>query len=155
MKVAIDCVSPLVQSSLNAFLKHYLASQEECDFIITDDMQKVSQKPLCFVGDDECCHIHKPFTQKSLLKDIQAFYEQHLDKFATPHESITLHETATLNELATQDTESSLSALKAFEPPMSAPQYPHDDLEDKIQALCEQSAKELAHKIMTLLKHQS
>ncbi|MCX2717638.1 hypothetical protein OQH61_07815 [Helicobacter sp. MIT 21-1697] len=145
MKIAISCFSPLVQNSLSFFLKDYLSSESECDFIITDDInQKHYTKAVCLVSDDVHSHIRKPFTQQSLSEDIQAFYEKIQSQAVDiSHQSTHLQETQTLPE--------------AFEPPMSPPSYPQPkipkQLESQIEQLCQESAKELTQKILTLLKH--
>lgn len=138
MKIALSCGSPLVQSSLEFFLKNMLVSEEECDFVITDDEKKQSNKPLCLVIDEAYSHIKKPFNAQSLSEDLRAFYEkiQYSSKKAE-----------SLNQAP---------QFEPFSPPMQPPVYAHkgDDLESRIYALCEEHTKELAQKIIALLKTQ-
>ncbi len=138
MKVAISCVSPLVQSSLNFFLKDLCVSEVECDFIITDDEQKQGSKPLCLVIDEPYSHIRKPFSEKTLQEDLKAFCEklQYSSKYK-------------------KEVQDFPQDMKPFSPPMSPPSYPQskeDSLEEQIYRLCEQSARELTDKILALLK---
>ncbi|SQB98993.1 hypothetical protein [Helicobacter fennelliae] len=74
MKIAIVCESELLQKSLEIYLKEYLSSLSDCDFVISD-YNASDLKPLCLVGNGQNAHIKKPFTQLSLLKDIYDFYE--------------------------------------------------------------------------------
>ncbi|TLD88989.1 hypothetical protein LS66_005560 [Helicobacter sp. MIT 03-1614] len=145
MKIAISCFSPLMQNSLSFFLKDYLSSESECDFIITDDVnEKKYTKAVCFVSDDVHSHIRKPFTQQSLFEDIQAFYENIQSQAVDmPSQSAHLQEVQSLPEV--------------FEPPMSPPSYPQrkiqGQLEAQIEQICQESARDLTQKIIALLKH--
>lgn len=150
MKIAISCQSPLLQSSLSFFLKPYLASEDVCDFIITDDEQRQDSKPLCLILDKAYSHIRKPFSEQSLQVDIQAFYEKlqfSQKNDVNPHSA-----------LDSQSNEQNFHNIqdKSFTPPMSPPSYPKDSTNDAltkhIQKLCEESAKELSQKILALLK---
>ena len=154
MKIALLCHSPLVQSSLGFFLENYLSSEEECDFIITDDETRKSHKPICLVSDEAHSHIHKPFTQQSLQEDLQSFYEKllytqlHHKPESTPSES-------SLNAALESAIAADLAQMTPFEPSLTPPSYPKDtssELEAQIHALTQQSAKDLASKIIELIK---
>lgn len=134
MKIAISCLSPLVQSSLMYYLKDYLVEEEDCEFLITDDENRVSPKPLCLVVEGEHSHIHKPFSAQSLHLDIEAFYKN------LPETPLSLPQ----------------ESVRNFEPPMSPPIYPKNKsvlIESQIRALCDSYAKELADKLIALLKN--
>ena len=129
MKIAISCLSPLVQSSLEYFLKDSVTSEAECDFIISDDENRRDTKPLCLVLDEAYSHIRKPFNTQSLNEDLAAFYE----KLTYSHkntESSSLH---TMNNALSQSANIT-------------------DLESRIRTLCDESAKALADNIIALLK---
>ena len=75
MKVKIDCDSPLLQKSLEYFLKNYL---DENGIIISDNPQKGD----IVIGKD----ITKPFTKNTLLLQLEKIlkprknFEEELDK---------------------------------------------------------------------------
>ena len=60
MKVKIECKSPLLQKSLEYFLKEYI---DENGILITDDIEKNG----IIIGKD----IKKPFTKTSLILQLQ------------------------------------------------------------------------------------
>lgn len=140
MKIAISCVSPLVQSSLEHFLKDMLVSEEECDFVISDDEKRQSAKPLCLVLDEPYSHIRKPFSAQSLNDDLQAFDE----KIRYSSKKIE----STTNEIP----------FESFVPSVEPPVYAHSnaqDIQSLIRAVCDEHAKELSDKIFALLKEQN
>lgn len=134
MKIAISCVSPLVQRSLSFFLKEYCVDEEESDFIISDDENKQSKKPLCLIIDEAHSHIRKPFSAESLYEDIRAFYE----KLQYSHN----HKTDSIK----------IRDMKSFHPSMSPPNYPQRDMSECIRDICMKNAENLANEIISLLK---
>ncbi|WP_095297498.1 hypothetical protein [Helicobacter sp. 12S02232-10] len=73
MKISIMCQSTLLQEALRRYLKDNLSNFEDCDFIISDIRLK-TDKPICLIDSSQKADIKKPFTQTSLLKDLQNFY---------------------------------------------------------------------------------
>ncbi|WP_143428398.1 hypothetical protein [Helicobacter sp. 11S03491-1] len=73
MKISIMCESMLLQEALNHYLLDDLSSFEECEFVISDTPLHVT-KPVCLINSSPQSDIKKPFSQKSLLEDLQEFY---------------------------------------------------------------------------------
>lgn len=73
MKVAIKCESILLDKALNIFLKPYLASIKNCDFIVVDEKIEL-KKPIFLIGEN----IKKPFNQDELIIALNDFYENYI-----------------------------------------------------------------------------
>ena len=69
MKVAVSCVSPLLQKSLELFLKEYLASPKQCDILLSDTSNPPvrADAPLVRIGADDDADIKKPFSKSQLF----------------------------------------------------------------------------------------
>lgn len=75
MKIAIMCESPLLQKALQSFLKKYLTTTKNCDFIISD--RKIdSNKPICLISQAQDAHIKKPFTRAQLILGVERFFKE-------------------------------------------------------------------------------
>lgn len=133
-KIAICCTSPLLQSSLERFLHAYLVDEKHCDFIIADEPLQ-SHKAICLIGEEKESHIKKPFTQQSLLEDINHFFDylQHNKKLES---STTEEYTATHNQNSNQDFYLHAKAL-------DSKQNLQPQLEEQIELLCKSFAKQL------------
>lgn len=86
MKIYLQCQSPLLQSTLEFFLKDYLCELEECDMIVSDCELELDNDILCYVGEASDTHkpvIKKPFSKTSLLSDLEAFYKNLKEKRAS------------------------------------------------------------------------
>lgn len=68
MKIFVECECELLQASLEIFLKDFLASKDEADFIVCDTLL-LSQKPTFCVGSD----ISLPFTNAQLIARLDDF----------------------------------------------------------------------------------
>lgn len=79
MKVALVCDSPLLQKSLELYLKEHVCSYEESDFVISDRAVK-SKKPILFIGKRKGATLCVPFSKEEVLSKAQQFYLHHLDK---------------------------------------------------------------------------
>lgn len=75
MKIAIDCQSPLLQKSLEIFLKKYMSQKDECDFLVSDTRLD-SDKRVCFISQDEGAYIKKPFTRAQLVLGVERFFKE-------------------------------------------------------------------------------
>ena len=67
MKVAVQCESPLLQRSLELFLKGHLSSLKQCDVVISDRrMPDVGRRSL-LVSSNSDADIVKPFSRSQLM----------------------------------------------------------------------------------------
>ncbi len=74
MKVAVECKSPLLQKSLEMFLKKYLSSNKQCDIIVRD--VKCLNDPRCFyVSSEKDSDLIKPFSKSQLLFALENKYK--------------------------------------------------------------------------------
>jgi hypothetical protein len=67
LKVAVQCVSPLLQRSLELFLKDNLSSIKNCDVVIRDQKVFENEKMCLLVGSDESATLRKPFSKSQLF----------------------------------------------------------------------------------------
>ncbi len=139
MKIALKCQSPLLESSLTMFLRDHIVCEEECDFVISDELIE-SNKAVCLINDREDSHIRKPFTKESLLEDLHRFYE-----------------TITLNPPLknTLEVSSAQESLQDFVPLMSPPNYPHSEHTQDLQEQIQKLAQEFAQKVIALVQNPS
>ncbi|MBL0687684.1 MAG: hypothetical protein JJV95_05500 [Sulfurospirillum sp.] len=78
MKIALVCQSVLLEKSLKIFLKNYITSYKQCDFVICDRKIKID-KP-CFYILPEDSHLVTPFSKSTLLLKVENFYNALSDK---------------------------------------------------------------------------
>jgi len=76
MKVYIDCNSLLIQKALEYYLKEYIVSKEEADFIVTDHNIE-SQKPIFLISKSDKGNLKNPFTKKMLFDALESFIYLH------------------------------------------------------------------------------
>lgn len=76
MKIALECRSLLLRQALEKFLKSYLCSQDEADFLIADRPIAAS-KPVFLIGSYEEAHLRKPFSCSQLLHHLETFAKHH------------------------------------------------------------------------------
>lgn len=143
MKITLCCTSPLLQSSLEFFLKDYCVDESISDFIITDDPQNLqSSKPLCIVSDGEDSHIRKPFSAQSLREDLQIFYEEMQSQILSQ---------ASLGIPSSLDSVGFVEEITSFKPPMDEPSYPHSST-SSLEAQIASLAQEFAKKVIKLVQ---
>lgn len=70
MKAFIDCDCEILQKTLELFLKDHAASAQDCDFVISDELQS-SAKPLFLIGEDG--DLALPFSKQMLLSKLEDF----------------------------------------------------------------------------------
>lgn len=144
MKVALCCSSPLLQSSLEFFLKEYCVDESMSEFIITDNPQNLqSSKPLCIVSDGEDSHIRKPFNAQSLREDLQMFYEAMQSRILSQ---------ASLGILSGLDAVGFVEEITSFKPPMDEPSYPHSPTSTSLESQITSLAQEFAKKVIKLVQ---
>lgn len=73
MKVAIQCVSPLLQRSLELFLKERLSSLKQCDVVIRDRFSSDESHPQFVIAQGSDAHLSKPFSKSQLLLALEQF----------------------------------------------------------------------------------
>lgn len=78
MKIALECKSLLLQDSLRFYLSSYLCDVMDCDFLISDYLER-GAKPVY-----RLCTENKtlPFVPERLLEDLQSFYNLQCEKKA-------------------------------------------------------------------------
>lgn len=67
MKVAVQCESPLLQRSLELFLKGHLSSLKKCDVVIRDRRVADEERPMLLISSDADADIVKPFSRSQLM----------------------------------------------------------------------------------------
>ncbi|MBN2896976.1 MAG: hypothetical protein JXK05_13915 [Campylobacterales bacterium] len=73
MKVAIQCVSPLLQRSLELFLKDRLSSLKQCDVVIRDRLSSDVSHPQFVIAQGADAQLSKPFSKSQLLLALEQF----------------------------------------------------------------------------------
>ncbi len=128
MKVAVECTSPLLQKSLEIFLKPYLSSIKQCDVVLRD--YKVRDDKYCslYVASSDDADIKKPFSEaelKRVLHQALQHDEQRTRKDAGLAEAVTTRSSNDMRhaykqleahiEALTQEYQNNiLKAVKAF-----------------------------------------
>lgn len=69
MKIALSCRSVLLDKALSLFLKPYIVSLKQCDFVVCDH-EATAGVPLFRIGDN----ISFPFTKSALMMALEGFY---------------------------------------------------------------------------------
>lgn len=73
MRVAIECKSPLMQKSLELFLKKYLSPQRNADIIIRDFK---SDDRNFYISSSSEADLIKPFSRSQLLLTLEKKYKE-------------------------------------------------------------------------------
>ena len=74
MKVSVECRSPLIQKSLEIFLKKYLSASKHSDIIIRDE--KCFEDERCFyISSKKDADLIKPFSKSQLILALEAKYK--------------------------------------------------------------------------------
>ena len=71
MKIFIKCESPLLQKTLEIYLKEHICEQKNADFFI-GDMRKYFEKPLFLISKNSP-YLTIPFTQKDLICALEEY----------------------------------------------------------------------------------
>ncbi|BCZ19772.1 Dihydroneopterin aldolase [Helicobacter sp. NHP19-012] len=74
MKIFVSCRSLLLGQVLESYLQEFLATEENCDFILSDHPIKNPYKATCLIGSDSSAYILTPFTKAELLQKLQEFH---------------------------------------------------------------------------------
>ena len=73
MKIHLLIKSPLLQSTLQGYLRDYLSEFDECEFVITDDIECEAGKPICLISFNENADILRPIYKENLMRDLAKF----------------------------------------------------------------------------------
>lgn len=84
MRVAVECKSPLLQKSLELFLKNYLSSIRQCDILVRDE-ECLNDERCFYIGDKTGADLVKPFSKSQLILALENRYKT-LDKIPRPYE---------------------------------------------------------------------
>lgn len=71
MKIFVECKDIMLQKTMELFLKDYLHSKKECDFIVCDE--KLSHKKAQFIIGDKA-FLKIPFSKEKLFENLDEFY---------------------------------------------------------------------------------
>lgn len=73
MKVAVACQSPLLQKSLELFLKEYLTSPKKCDILIRDELSFDDERTF-YISTAPEADLIKPFSKSQLILALERRY---------------------------------------------------------------------------------
>lgn len=68
------CGSPLLEKSLQIFLRGHVSLYKECDFVIADRPVEI-EKPCFIIGNGADSVLKKPFTRVQLMLAVEKFYK--------------------------------------------------------------------------------
>lgn len=71
MKISLECKDPMIEKTLELFLKEHLVMKKDCDFIISDTKIH-SSKPL-FIICENSPFLNIPFSKETLLNSLNEF----------------------------------------------------------------------------------
>ncbi len=78
MRVAVECKSPLLQKSLELFLKNHLSSIRQCDILVRDE-ECLNDERCFYIGTKSGADLVKPFSKSQLILALENRYKL-LDK---------------------------------------------------------------------------
>jgi len=123
MKVAVECISPLLQKSLELFLEKYLSSSKQSD-IIVKDRECFDDEKCFYIANSANADLIKPFSKSQLILKLEKRYKQlYLKEKEEENLSPVFNNTAPLGfdilekriEMLTQEYQSNiLRAVKTF-----------------------------------------
>ena len=76
MKISLDCKSLLLNATLESYLGSCIVPYDECDFVISDKLEKEFSKPLCLADFSSNSNINRPFSKDSLKDDLNLFFNE-------------------------------------------------------------------------------
>ncbi len=126
MKVAIECTSPLLQKSLEMFLKPYLSSLKQCDVVLRDYQVDDDNHRSLYIASSDDADIKKPFSEAEL--------------------KLILHKTLHADEVHESKTLGLADAVKAVSIPPVERSY------EQLEAQIEQLTQEYQANILKVIK---
>jgi hypothetical protein len=101
MKVAVQCESPLLQRSVEAFLASHLSTYKQCDVVVRDKPVTDDVTPALIISNELEGALAKPFTRSQLMLAL----EQMVDNNESVKEAVALSdELSALTDETTQET---------------------------------------------------
>ena len=87
MKISFECDCVLLEESLKLFLRDFISSRKDCDFIVAD--RKIETKKPVFVIAEHSPHLKIPFSKEALISALEEFYSaiQFSEPAASSHTS--------------------------------------------------------------------
>ena len=82
MKIAVECKSPLMQKSLELFLKKYLSSIKQCDILVRDEVC-LNDDRCFYIGNNTQADLVKPFSKSQLILALENRYKTIANDVAT------------------------------------------------------------------------
>jgi hypothetical protein len=76
MKVAVECQSPLLQKSLEVFLKNYISSSKKSDLVVRDEACVGDDKRCFYIGSTPKADLVKPFSKSQLILALERRYKE-------------------------------------------------------------------------------
>ena len=73
MKIAVECKSPLMQKSLEMFLKNHLSTLKHCDIVVRD-VKCLNDERCFYISSDDNADLVKPFSKSQLILALEARY---------------------------------------------------------------------------------
>lgn len=74
MRIAVECKSPLLQKSLELFLKKYLSSTKQCDILVRDE-ECLNDQRCFYIGTKAGADLVKPFSKSQLILALENRYK--------------------------------------------------------------------------------
>lgn len=140
MKIALISNSLLLDRSLEIYLKDYITSYKQCDFVVSTEKIEQSDKPVFLIGDYEDSNLKKPFTKEILLERLESFFLK-LQKQDPKTQNTEIANNQKWQEIVQQSikTESSNTNLT---------------LQDKLEEILRRYAKEIEETIKEHIKNE-
>lgn len=73
MKISILVQSPLLERTLQLYLREFLTNYDECDFVVSDKVDESLNKPICLINFSEDSDILRPIYKERLMSDLARF----------------------------------------------------------------------------------
>lgn len=148
MKVSILVKSPLLERTLQLYLREYLVNVDECDFVITDEIDEALNKPICLINFSEDSDILRPIHKESLMSDLSRFNA----KAREIRKSFETSNVLDLGELSRlkQSLEIINGAESSAESPTHTQNNNEKDIKDKIDII----VQDFANKLYEAIKSQ-
>lgn len=149
MKIGILVQSPLLERTLQLYLREYLANTQDCDFVITDKVDESLMKPICLISFSEDSDILRPIYKESLMSDLARFNAKFREMQSALGANMKAHNVLDFSEM--ERLRQSLDLINGLESNSSsltehqslADEVPKKDIRDKIEIMVEEYRKHL------------
>lgn len=148
MKIGILVQSPLLERTLQLYLREYLVNLSECDFVITDKVDESQRKPICLINFSEDSDILRPIYKESLMSDLARFNAKFREMQSALGVNMGTQNVLDVSEMAR--LRQSLDLINGLESNDSSSEHqsltdeaPKKDIRDKIEMMVEEYRKHL------------